>query len=168
MMMSLTCAQPSKCALWISLAFAALLTACDNVEDRQINSVDDVATARIGVTSGTTTAQLAYERFPNAKISEFADYADIIGALKANHIDATVTVTANANLIVQKNRDLKVIETTLREEPTCAAVAEACGRCGGSLKVIACIEDQGIVDRVLARHSMKRSIFLPMAHMWSW
>jgi len=124
MMMSLTCAQPSKCALWISLAFAALLTACDNVEDRQINSVDDVATARIGVTSGTTTAQLAYERFPNATISEFADYADIIGALKANHIDATVTVTANANLIVQKNPDLKVIETTLREEQTCAAVAK--------------------------------------------
>jgi len=124
MMLSLTCAQPSKCALWISLAFAALLTACDNVEDRQINSVDDVATARIGVTSGSTTAQLAYERFPNATISEFADYADIIGALKANHIDATVTVTANANLIVQKNRDLKVIETTLREEPTCAAVAK--------------------------------------------
>ena len=124
MMMSLTCAQPSKCALWISLAFAALLTACDTVEDRQINGVDDVATARIGVTSGSTTAQLAYERFPNATISEFADYADIIGALKANHIDATVTVTANANLIVQKNPDLKVIETTLREEPTCAAVAK--------------------------------------------
>jgi len=124
MMMSLTCAQPSKCALWITLAFAALLTACDTVEDRQINGVDDVATARIGVTSGSTTAQLAYERFPNATISEFADYADIIGALKANHIDATVTVTANANLIVQKNPDLKVIETTLREEPTCAAVAK--------------------------------------------
>ena len=124
MMMSLTCAQPSKCALWISLAFAALLTACDTVEDRQINGVDDVATARIGVTSGSTTAQLAYERFPNATISEFADYADIIGALKANHIDATVTVTANANLIVQKNPDLKVIETTLREEQTCAAVAK--------------------------------------------
>ena len=27
---------------------------------------------------------------------------------------------------------------------------EACGRCGGSLKVIACIEDQDIIDRILA------------------
>jgi hypothetical protein len=27
---------------------------------------------------------------------------------------------------------------------------ETCGRCGGSLKVIACIEDQGIIDRILA------------------
>ena len=27
---------------------------------------------------------------------------------------------------------------------------EVCGRCGGSLKVIACIEDQDIIDRILA------------------
>ena len=27
---------------------------------------------------------------------------------------------------------------------------EACGRCGGSLKVIACVEDQDIIDRILA------------------
>ena len=27
---------------------------------------------------------------------------------------------------------------------------ETCGRCGGSLKVIVCIEDQGIIDRILA------------------
>jgi len=27
---------------------------------------------------------------------------------------------------------------------------EACGRCGGSLKVIACIEDRDIIDRILA------------------
>ena len=26
---------------------------------------------------------------------------------------------------------------------------ETCGRCGGSLKVIACIEDQDIIDRIL-------------------
>tara|TARA_Y100000385_G_scaffold84039_1_gene86153 strand:+ start:156 stop:350 length:195 start_codon:yes stop_codon:yes gene_type:complete len=27
---------------------------------------------------------------------------------------------------------------------------ETCGRCGGSLKVIACIEDQNVFDRILA------------------
>ena len=27
---------------------------------------------------------------------------------------------------------------------------ETCGRCGGSLKVIACIEDHDIIDRILA------------------
>ena len=27
---------------------------------------------------------------------------------------------------------------------------EVCGRCGGSVRVIACIEDQNIIDRILA------------------
>ncbi len=27
---------------------------------------------------------------------------------------------------------------------------ETCGRCGGSLKVIACIEDQDVIDSILA------------------
>ena len=27
---------------------------------------------------------------------------------------------------------------------------EVCGRCGGSVRVIACIEDQEIIDRILA------------------
>ena len=34
--------------------------------------------------------------------------------------------------------------------PGLAEALEACGRCGGSLKVIACIEDQDIIDRILA------------------
>lgn len=27
---------------------------------------------------------------------------------------------------------------------------EVCGRCGGSVRVIACIEDQDVIDRILA------------------
>ena len=32
---------------------------------------------------------------------------------------------------------------------------ELCGRCGGPLKVIACIEDQDIIDRILAHLESK-------------
>ena len=32
---------------------------------------------------------------------------------------------------------------------------EVCGRCGGSLKVIACIEDQDIIDRILAHFAIR-------------
>jgi hypothetical protein len=32
---------------------------------------------------------------------------------------------------------------------------ETCGRCGGPLKVIACIEDQDIIDRVLLTYPIK-------------
>jgi len=67
---------------------------------------------------------MAYERFPDANISEFADFADIIGALKAHKVDATLSVTATARLIERKNPDLRMIPAALREEPTCAAVKQ--------------------------------------------
>jgi hypothetical protein len=34
-------------------------------------------------------------------------------------------------------------------------IVEASGRCGGSLRVIACIEDQDIIDRILAHLESK-------------
>jgi hypothetical protein len=37
---------------------------------------------------------------------------------------------------------------------------EVCGRCGGSVKVIACIEDQDIIDRILA-HLRKKEQDIP-------
>jgi len=33
---------------------------------------------------------------------------------------------------------------------------EVCGRCGGSVRVIACIEDQDIIDRILTHLRQKR------------
>ena len=44
---------------------------------------------------------------------------------------------------------------------------ETCGRCGGSLKVIACIEDQDIIDRILThlrekeQEALARPLLLP-------
>ena len=34
---------------------------------------------------------------------------------------------------------------------------EVCGRCGGAVRVIACIEDQEIIDRILAHLHKKES-----------
>ena len=38
---------------------------------------------------------------------------------------------------------------------------EVCGRCGGSVKVIACIEDQDVIDRILA-HLHDKELDAPM------
>ena len=37
---------------------------------------------------------------------------------------------------------------------------ETCGRCGGSLKVIACIEDQDVIDRILDHMRQKEQTTL--------
>ncbi len=106
------------------LAFAtcALMASCSPTETTEITSLEDMERARIGVTSGAVTAQLAYERFPEAKISEFGDSTDIIGALKAGHIDATLTAESTALLTVRNNPTLKLLPTSLREDPTCAGI----------------------------------------------
>ena len=39
---------------------------------------------------------------------------------------------------------------------------EVCGRCGGSVKIIACIEDQDVIDRILAHLSRKEQDAPPL------
>ena len=41
---------------------------------------------------------------------------------------------------------------------------EVCGRCGGSVRVVACIEDQDIIDRILA-HLRKKEQGTPTRHL---
>jgi polar amino acid transport system substrate-binding protein len=82
----------------------------------------DAANSRIGVITGSTPAQLAYERFPEADIQEYGDFTDVLGALKAGHIDTTITAINNAILAARNNPDLEVLEESLRDETTAAAV----------------------------------------------
>ena len=42
---------------------------------------------------------------------------------------------------------------------------EVCGRCGGSAKVIACIEDQGVIDRILAHLESKEQNTPTLPHL---
>ena len=43
---------------------------------------------------------------------------------------------------------------------------EVCGRCGGYVKVIACIEDQDIIDRILA-HLRDKELATPSLAAWT-
>lgn len=99
-----------------------LLIGCGETDNLYVRSAADAAHARIGVITGTTPAQLAYERFPEADIQEYGDFTDTLGALKAGHIDATITAINNAILAARSNPDVEVIEDSLRDETTAAAV----------------------------------------------
>jgi polar amino acid transport system substrate-binding protein len=110
---------------WFRLALLSsslLLAGCEKTDDRYVRSVADVPDARIGVITGSTPAQLAYERFPDAEIQEYADFADTLGAIQAGHIDVTITAINNALLAARNNPDLEVIEDSLRDETTAVAI----------------------------------------------
>ena len=99
-----------------------LLTGCSETDNRYVRNAADAAHARIGVITGSTPAQLAYERFPEADIQEYGDFTDALGALKAGHIDTTITAINNALLAARNNPDLEAIEESLRDETTAAAI----------------------------------------------
>ena len=42
---------------------------------------------------------------------------------------------------------------------------EVCGHCGGSVKVIACIEDQNVIDRILAHLREKEQGRPTLSHL---
>ena len=42
---------------------------------------------------------------------------------------------------------------------------EVCGHCGGSVKVIACIEDQDVIDRILAHPESKEQNTPTLPHL---
>ena len=112
--------RPRRAA--VALLGLLALGACDSTEQRVIRSIADAAEARIGVVTGTTPADIAYARFPDAEIQEFGDTTDVLGALQAGHIDVQITAINTAILAARNNPDLVVIEESLSNEITAIAI----------------------------------------------
>ena len=75
-----------------------------------IASLDDLATARIGVQTGTTFDEIVLETLPDAKISYFNSYPDMAAALEANKIDAFPGDEPVIRLMAAENSSLAVLE----------------------------------------------------------
>jgi polar amino acid transport system substrate-binding protein len=106
----------------LTASLLMLLAGCSKTDDRYVRNSADAAHARIGVITGSTPAQLAHERFPDADIQEYGDFTDTLGALQAGRIDVTITAINNAILAARNNPDLEVIEDSLRDETTAVAI----------------------------------------------
>jgi polar amino acid transport system substrate-binding protein len=135
--------------LMAALVSALLLSACEKTDNRYVRSAADAAHARIGVITGSTPAQLAYERFPEADIQEYGDFADTLGAIKAGHIDVTITAINNAILAARNNPDLEVIEESLRDETTAVAIRKGNTELLDQVNaIIAAIKADGTLDDI--------------------
>lgn len=108
---------------WLAPAVCVLgLANCAPQEGAVVEHLDDAEHARLGVVTGTTPSQLAHERFPDATISEFGAFTDVLGALSAGHIDATISGINTALLAARNNAEFTVIDGALRDETTSVAV----------------------------------------------
>lgn len=85
---------------------------------------DDLANARIGATTGTTGEMTVRQKYPDADLRVFDDVMDSVAALKANQIDAVVTVYTTALNTVRNNPDLALLPGNLTEEAACVVVSK--------------------------------------------
>lgn len=106
----------------VTLLLLLGLAGCESSDETVIRTVADAESARIGVVTGSTPAEIAYLRFPDAEIQEFGDFSDTLGALQASHVDAIITSINAAILAARNNPDLVVIEESLRDETTAIAL----------------------------------------------
>ena len=98
---------------------AAVLLMNNDDGSKEINSLDDLDGARIGVENGTTGDIYVtdeYEVPGKATIYRYDTYPDAIAALKNKKIDAIVMDKAPAEAYVQTNSGIKILETNLNEE----------------------------------------------------
>lgn len=77
-------------------ALLALGTAACARPESTIATLDDAATARIGVMAGSVGEQIVLGRFPKADIKTFDDIMDAVSAIRAGQLDAVVTAFPGA------------------------------------------------------------------------
>ena len=111
---------------WFFLLVCLGLAGC-NHDGSVITSVQDAATARIGVMVGTTSELIMAQQFPKADAKRFDDIMDAIGALKTGQLDAVLTGYPAALQVSKKNPDLALIEERLSHEDTSIAVRKGNG-----------------------------------------
>lgn len=99
----------------------ALATAACQRPQAVIATLDDAATARIGVMGGSVGELAAAERLPAATVQTFDDIMDAVAAMRAGHLDAVVTGFPAALMVTKKNPDLALVPGPLASENTAIA-----------------------------------------------
>ena len=106
-------------------ALLALGTAACARPESTIATLDDAATARIGVMAGSVGEQIVLGRFPKADIKTFDDIMDAVSAIRAGQLDAVVTAFPGALQVTKKNPDLTLVAEPLSAENTAVAARQS-------------------------------------------
>ena len=89
-----------------------------------VEKVDDLATAKIGVQLGTTGDIYVSDEYTDAEIQQFNKGADAIQSLKQGKVDCVVIDKLPAEAFVAINKDLSILEEEFTNEDYAIAVAK--------------------------------------------
>ena len=115
--------------------------------------LDELEKKRIGVTTGSVQALQAAERFPDAEFYYFNNAVDMLGALRADKIDAFADAEALVRYMATENPDLVCLEERLSEGMKVGAVfprtAEGQALCDQFSAFIREIRQNGVYDEIM-------------------
>lgn len=109
------------CGILLGLAVLILGAGCRG-RTKAVETVSDVAEARIGVMTGSIGESIARNRFPKSKVQAFDDVMDAVTAIKSGQLEAVVTAFPTGFQIAKRNADLVVLEEPLDNEETAVAL----------------------------------------------
>mgnify|MGYP003340425910 CR=1 FL=1 len=110
--------QPITVRMTLACLIAIALTGCHR-RKANIEKVDDIYDARVGVLLGSMGEALAKQRFPKAEVKCFDEIPDAISAVAAGQLDAVITTQPAANLATSRHPRLRLLPQMLDDEETC-------------------------------------------------
>ena len=86
-------------------------TVSSNQTDKAVkmSSMDDLATKKIGIFSGTVHDAFLAKKYPRASVSRFESTADLILSVSTGKIDAAMLDLITAGILLKRNDDLAIL-----------------------------------------------------------
>ncbi|MEF9985452.1 MAG: transporter substrate-binding domain-containing protein [Bacilli bacterium] len=106
----------------IVLIFLVLITGCESKITKDIETIDDLNNANIGVFTGSEYDTIINENIKNAKIAYYNSYSDQISALKSNKIAGFLSDEPLAKEMIRKNDGLKILNKKLTNDSYAFAI----------------------------------------------
>lgn len=139
------------------LAFVVLLglTGC-GVPANQVNAPEDMAGKKIGVqlgTTGDTYLSDEYEKDKKTTIERYKKGGDAVQSLKQGKLDCVVIDAQPAKAFVEKNKDLKILESEYADEEYAIAIAKDNAELKANINTaLAALKADGTIDQIVANY----------------
>lgn len=145
-----------KAAALLAVFWMLILTGC-GVPENRVNAPEDMEGKTIGVQLGTTGDIYVKDEYEGdeagTKMERYKKGTDAVQSLKQGKIDCVVIDSQPAQEFVEKNSDLRILETEYAEEEYAIAIskenAERKEQINAALKEL---REEGVLDQIVANY----------------
>ena len=152
-MAGVTVTDERKAVMDFSDSYATGIQSIIVPNDSDIASPDDLAGKKIGTQRGTTGYIYCTDDFGEESVQRFSKGADAVQALSTGKIDAVIIDNKPAQVFVDENEGLKLLETPYAEEEYAIAVKKGNTELLDAINAsIANLKESGKLDEIVAKY----------------